>query len=258
MSRNSAELPSGDNINDVVDRRARDALAAAIRQFLDSKLSAFAFSDALFALPRSSDEVVRFVMGAVWYFYDDCHDHMVRLTKQGWHYFQRLLLLLDSERQIEVEKIRHWSWTQLVALGSLFALGWCVWRFGWGWYLFFISIPCGLISLIISLPGREKRTIAFQSQMRIPLSTFSEIRATYRTARSFRKKQYPGDLTVKRHPSGAIMPETGSGKYQFDGQLHAFAMLLQFSPILLLFQVLPLTETRLHLRPASSPPCADV
>ena len=51
---------------------------------------------------RSRDPTVRFVTQAVWYHYDDCLDHVVTLSKTEWDYFQRLLLLLESERQIVI------------------------------------------------------------------------------------------------------------------------------------------------------------
>ncbi len=94
-----------------VDRQKRDGLTRTIRQFLSEQSSAFEFDEALDAYRVWTDPTVRFVTNAVWYHYDDCDDHMVTLSKPEWDYFQRLLLLLDSDSQIAIASMRRWSWT---------------------------------------------------------------------------------------------------------------------------------------------------
>ena len=97
-----------------VDRAQRDGLANTIRQFLREQSTAFEFDEALDDYRSSTDPTVRFVTNAAWLHYDDCDDHIVTLSKREWDYFQRLLLLLESDGQIAMTSTRRWSWTQLI------------------------------------------------------------------------------------------------------------------------------------------------
>lgn len=241
MNPNPYDSPTARNAEGVVDRAARDTLAATIRQFLDEQTSAFTFDEALDEFRNSSDSTVRFVTQAVWYHYDDCDDHMVALSKPEWDYFQRLLLLLESDRRITVTSIRRWSWTQFVALGCLLGFGCCIWRFGWGMHLLAFSIPLGLISIIISFLRSHKRATGAYDEILMPFSTFSDLSTTYRATEAFSKKRYPSGLTKRRIRSRVA--ECGIRIQMYPGWL-------LLSPIPLLAQTFPLTETRTDINPA--------
>lgn len=225
----------------VLDRTARAALAAAIRQFLDDRTSAFAFDEALDEFRNSSDPTVHFVAQTVWYHYDDCRDHMVTLSKPEWDYFQRLLLLLYSDHQIVTTSVRHWSWTQLVAIGCLAGLGWCIWHFGWGQHLLVFAIPFGLVSIAISFLRSRKRFAGAYDQVLTPFSSFGELSAVYWASVAFTKKRYPRDIAKRRIRSRVA---------EFGLRLQFYAAWLLVSPIPLLVQAFPLTEIRTQVKMA--------
>lgn len=244
MNLNPCDPPTtAANAKSVVDRAGRDALAETIRLFLDEQTSAFRFDESLDEFRNSSDPGVRFVTRAVWYHYDDCDDHVVTLSKDEWDYLQRLLLLLESDCQVAITSVRRWSWTQFVACGCLVGFGWCIWRFGWGEHLLVLSIPFGLISIVISFLRNANRTTGAYDQILAPFSTFSDLSATYRSSRAFTKMRYPSALTNRRIRSRVA---------EFGIRLQMYAGWLLLSPIPLLVQTFPLTETRTDIKPVNT------
>lgn len=241
MNPNPYDSPTAANAERTVDRTERDALVQVIRRFLNEETSAFAFDEELDEFRNSSDPVVRFVSYTVWYHYDDCVDHLVALSKQEWDYFQRLLLLLESDGQIVTTPVRRWSWTQLVALACLMGFGWCIARFGWGEQLLVFSIPFGFVSIGISFLRARKRTAGPYDRILTPFPTFSQLVVTYRSTPTFTKKHYPNLLT-ERHIRSRVA--------EFGVWLQTYAAWILLSPIPLLVQTLPLTETRTDVRAA--------
>jgi hypothetical protein len=81
----------------LVDSSARAAICEAIDGHLNDQLSAFAFDERLARIrSETKDPTALFVIEQLWYFYDDCDDHLVCLEKQSWDTIQRLRLLLES------------------------------------------------------------------------------------------------------------------------------------------------------------------
>jgi hypothetical protein len=239
MNPNPYDSPLATSAIERIDRAQRDGLAHAIRQFLSEQSSAFEFDEALDDYRSSADPTVQFVTDAVWYNYDDCDDHIVTLSKPEWDYFQRLLLLLDSDRQIAITLTRRWSWTQLVACVSLLAFVWCIWHFGWGQHLLVFSIPFGVVSIFISFVRNQERSSGPYDQVLTPFSTFSDLSAAYRSAATFTKNRYPRCLANRRIRSRVA---------EFGVLLQMYAAWLMLSPIPLLAQSLPLTETQTSVK----------
>jgi hypothetical protein len=222
-----------------LDRTARAALATTICGFLEDRTSAFAFDEALDEFRDSSDPTVRFVALALWYHYDDCRDHMVALSKAEWDYFQRLLLVLHSDCQVATTLVHRWSWTQLAALGCLVGLGWCLARFGWGQHLLLLSIPFGLVSIAISLWRHRSYVASAHDQILVPFASFAELSAVYRTSAAFAKQRYPRALAERRIRSRVA---------EFGLRLQLYAAWLMLSPLPLLVQAFPQTETRTQMK----------
>jgi hypothetical protein len=216
---------------------SRASLAALIESFLASEITAFQFDDHLDAFRDSDDSVIRHVVNAVWYHYDDCDDHMVCFSKQQWDYFQRLLLLLASDCRVETESKRHWSLKQLFSIISLGMFGFLALKLGWGYQLLILSIPFGLISIALAFwqPAIRPNPDPFASAI-FPFATFADLANAYH-ASAFRKKRYPKHI-AKRTIRSPFM--------EVFWRLHAYTMWLVFSPVPLLFQSFPvkLTETR--------------
>lgn len=218
---------------DVVDRARRDDLAAVVRQFLDEDVTAFEFDERLDEFRNSPDSAVRFVAQAVWFHYDDCDDHLVALAKPEWDYFQRLLLLLESNRCVQTKISRRWSLTQLIALLSLFGFLWVAFHLGWGYHLFIPAMPFGIISIGISRLQRTTVNVGPYDPIILPFATFSDLKSTYDSI-VFTKSRYPNRINARRIRSPFM-----NGVYQ----LQFYLMWLMLSPIALVIQALPRTET---------------
>jgi hypothetical protein len=228
---------------DVVDRDERDRLAVLVRRFLDEDLSAFAFDDLLGSFRDSADGAVRFVADAVWYHYDDCDDHFVALSKAEWDYFQRLLLLLESDRSVEVVKSRRWAWSQLFAGAALLAFIGIAIRLGWGYHLFLVAIPFGAVSIAISklrVPALESNS---NDPILFPFATFKDLASAYDAVR-FKKKRLP------RHVAGREIRTPFKAAVQ---GLHLYATWLILSPIPLAFQMFPQRVTEARVVPEERP-----
>jgi len=215
----------------IVDPNARDRVAAEVRQFLDGKTTAFEFDDAIFDI-ESNDPTVNEIVDCLWYHYDDCKDYLVTLSKPEWDCFQRLLLILESDRHVITECNRtHWGLTQLVALVALVGFALCVWQFGLGIQLLAIAIPFGVISMGISVwrhfsqPQPDNAAIALT-----PFSSFAELRATYTSVGKFRKTPYRHELTDASIRSPFMNTIIWIPNYM---------SWLMFSPFVLFFQMLP-------------------
>ena len=239
MMPNPYEPPTAVGTDEVVDRSRRDRLADIIRQFLNEESTAFEFDEALDDYRNSADPTVQFVTNTIWYHYDDCTDHLVTLSKPEWDYFQRLLLLLESDRQIAITSNRRWSWTQLVACTSLLGFAWCLWQFGWGQHLLVFSIPFGVVSIFISCVRNRTRSTSSFEQILCPFPTFTDLSATYRSVPMFTKNRYPRPLTKRKIRSPVA---------EFGLRLQLYAAWLMLSPIPLLVQSFPITETQVSIK----------
>ena len=85
-------------------------MSANIRDYMAERITAFELDDALDRLARGSqDRTLNFVRTLMWFHYDDLKNHKVHATKQEWDYFNRFLLLLESEAEADFVRVRS-SW----------------------------------------------------------------------------------------------------------------------------------------------------
>jgi hypothetical protein len=221
---------------------SRASLAALLQSFLASEIAAFQFDEQLDAFRDSDDPVIRHVVYAVWYYYDDGVDHLVCLSKQEWDYFQRLLLVLASNCRIETETESkpQWSLKQLIAAMSLCMFGFLAVHVGWGYQLLVLSVPFGFISIALSFwqPKVKPNPDPFASSI-FPFATFADLATAYHSS-GFRKTRYPKHIS-KRTIWSPFMKAIW--------RLNAYTMWLVLSPFPLLFQSFPAparhTETRI-------------
>jgi hypothetical protein len=219
----------------IVDRPNRDAVIAAVNRYLNGETTAFQFDEEIFGI-ESDDPSVRHAVCQLWYFYDDCKDHKVQLSKEAWDYIQRLILLLQSDAQIEVRKRRRWDFTELIALAALILFVYESCWFGFGSQLLAVALPFGIVSFAISW-WRARKSAGQMDKSRIgltPFSSLSELLPLRRRVSNFRKCKYP----------------PGMKKFKIRSPLEEFGMILQlyalwaiFSPVVLAVQILPMTET---------------
>ncbi|MHB0958264.1 MAG: hypothetical protein ACYC0X_12360 [Pirellulaceae bacterium] len=224
-----------------IDRQARNRLVNVIRRYMDEALTAFAFDDEITEIgTATADGTVQFVVDSLWYHYDDCKDHLAGLSKQEWDYFQRLILLLESDAEIECVRHRHWSVRQIVAGIGLTSFGLCVFRSGIGWHLFGFALLFGPVSILLSYWRNQSERRQDDELLRLsPYSSLSELRAIRRTVPGFSKKKYPAGTKVRRIRSRLI---------EMTGWLHTIVLWSFVSPLVLLFQTLPEKDVKTRIR----------
>lgn len=215
-----------------VDRHHRDCLALAIRQYMAGETTAFTFDQTIHEIWDASDDAtIAFVVGALWYHYDDCKDHPAILSKEEWDYFHRLLLILESDAHVQVAESRSWGLPQLVALIGLLAFCVCAVRLGFGDQLFVLAIPFGVLSVSLSFWNRLRTPKLSQRERSLyPFSSAAELLSVRRSVKGFMKQRYPEALRHNRIRSPLMDRVIW---------VNATAMWFLFSPIVLFVQALP-------------------
>ena len=213
----------------IVDRKARDIVAAEVRRFLNGETTAFAFDDAIYEV-ESDDPTVRDIVYRLWHHYDDCKDHTVTLSKPEWNYFQRLLLILVSDRHIESQTTRTWRWSQLTAFIALLAFVALVFQLGFGHHLLVVSFPFGFVSMLIAYFRQRTQQPDNNFVALTPFATFAELWDTYRDVDGFQKQRFRRELTDAQIRSDAMNRIM---------MIPTWIAWLMFAPFVLLAQSLP-------------------
>lgn len=215
----------------MVDRENRDRLVNAISDYLDERITAFEFDDQLTETHSSKDEVVIYTARNLWLFYDDLKDHKVVLAKEGWGFFQRFSLLLQSDACFETTRKRKYSLRQLVAAFSLLLFAMICIRLGLGYQTLAVVIPFGIISIMLSRwKGKTSKNTTEPDFTLYPFFSITEILRTRRTVPGFVKRPYPPHLKTRKIRSWAM---------SLIAPFNAYAGWLLFSPIVLFFQMFP-------------------
>lgn len=221
----------------MIDRPARTQMAKAIRAFMAEETTAFQFDEKLSEIRAGTeDPTIATVGSALWFHYDDCQDHKVVLSKDEWDYFNRLLLLLESDAEIKSgASIRRWCPTQAVAAVLLVLFLVIAAPTGLGKHLLIYAMPFGPPSMLLSwLKTRRQRKEYLKSEAPLaPFPSLSSLRAARRSVKGF----------VRKHYSNAV-----AGRRVRDPITEKILLLpwalcwCAFSPVALLFQMLPERE----------------
>jgi hypothetical protein len=224
----------------MVDRDARDRMIAAIQAYMDGRTSAFEFDNALWKID-TPDKTARQVGLALWSHYDDVKDHRIVASKEEWDYFNRLLLLLQSDAELNIVKSRL-RWTARQGCATLCLAAFCALalHIGINELLLVASIPFGLTSMLLAFWGNretKKRELAELSLS--PFPSVTSILKTRRQVRSFSRRHYPYAIQGRkiRDPLFArclLMPW--------------WIAWLLFAPIPLFFQALPEKQVETQVR----------
>jgi hypothetical protein len=227
----------------MIDRKARDAVAQAIRAFMREEITACQLDDALTEASKATDDkVVQMTVQALWYHYDDFKDHMIVASKVEWDYFNRLLLLLESDGEIETVKSGR-IWHPLQALAGVLLLSFIViaMRAGWGEHLFAYALPFGPPSMALAWLN-DRRWRCTHNPIKAALTPFSSISSLLSIRRRvvhFERIRYPNALAGRR-----IRTPMSDMLMRVPGVM----LWCLFSPLVLLLQTLPETasETRIN------------
>jgi len=185
----------------MIDRPARRQIRSAVDDFLDGKITAFVLDERLLAL-ETKDSTAREVISLLWYTYDDLKDHgPEHWDKPCWDLVQRLLLLLDSEAELEVIKGRRtWRWSQAAALGGLALMAALYWGVYHHW-LFPVLIG-GAVSMAIAWwRDRQERSQGDDDPTNaVPFASPAEIQRILRRMPGWRKRRHPGGRAPRLRP----------------------------------------------------------
>ena len=226
----------------MVIREDRDRLIEIINEYLHEKITAFEFDDKLWQLGDSKDETVVQVRKCLWYYYDDIQDHKVVASKQDWDYFQRILLLLQTNSEFEKMSWR-WHSSELIAL-LLFCISISI-------FIFTKNIYVGICFNVIFWPFSyliAKSRLAyksinlhpFQEKARFfPYKSFKQLLSHRRAIPCFKKKQYPSELNKR----------TIRGKFlEMNVAFIWYIIWVVFCPVVLLFQIMPISPSPLSFQ----------
>jgi len=173
----------------MIDRAARDVAIAAFEEYLDDGITAFEFDDRVQSI-ATEDGTVNEVVHAAWFHYDDCKDHKITLSKEEWDYFQRLLLLLKSNAKFSSSPTKHWSWDHALAWLAVIAFVITAFFVGWGYQLFAVAVPFGIISLLINLYRVKSNSVPHPRDIAFtPFASFGQIRRFRRRVPGFKKRR---------------------------------------------------------------------
>jgi hypothetical protein len=215
----------------MVDRGAREQLASILRSYMNEEITAFELDERLDSFRRfPNDETVELIAADLWGCYDDLKDHKVVATKETWNYFNRVLLLLSSDAELERGRNEfQWHLGQILpGVCLLLAVGLSV-RIGWNLDLLEVFVPFGLVSMAISWMNR-RRSICNPAPETYPFPSFTSLSAVRRRTGFASKMPWHKALGRKkiRHPLIAAAMWAPS-----------IAAWLALSPVILLFQSLP-------------------
>jgi hypothetical protein len=178
-------------------RYDRDNLVDVINRYLNEELTAFRLDEALSEIGAGTkDRTIEQVVQLLWCHYDDVEDHKVVATKEEWDYFQRLLLILQSDAEIVQETgERKWTVRQAVAAVCLTVFGLAVAKTGFGCHLLVVTMPLGVVSMLLShwRSSHEARRLHDQTAL-MPFGSVSELLSLRRQVRNFAKARYPARL----------------------------------------------------------------
>ncbi len=223
----------------MVDRIARGRLTSALRSYMNEEITAFQFDEQLEAFrPFPTDKTVECIARDLWVCYDDLKDHKVVASKQTWDLFNRMLLLLASDAEIEqVCNGLRWRRRQIFAgvcclLGVLLSA-----RIGWSNFLM-VSIPFGIVSVAIWYFD-QKRLHNSTEYALYPFSSFGALSLVRRSIRTFSKTALPKAVRRRkiRRPAESWM------YWGLWGTLW-----LIFSPVVLFLQALPRRAWEMRLK----------
>jgi hypothetical protein len=204
------------------------------------EITAFQLDDSLAdIMADTQDETVNEIGTGLWYFYDDINDHKIVASKTEWDFFNRLLLLLESDGEIEIKNIRRWNWRQVIAAICVGTFGIIVYQSGFGEHLLIYSIPFGIVSMFLYWLANHEEKKANNKRDKIeellsPFSSFSNLRFVHNQIPNFRKWKYPQTIAGRR-----IRTRASDKIMMFKWGI----IWLMFAPIPLLFQMLPYNET---------------
>jgi len=214
------------------DRVTRDELAGMLKRYLADEITAFELDKAALDIAfRTEDRTAGIVAVELSDCCDEFINHKIVASKEAWDYLHRLLLLLESDAEIEETRETVWSVRQAIALCLVvFSVSFLV-HFGIGYHLLAAVVPLGVVSMLLSYwRYRPVRQRLRKGAALMPFSSVGQLLSVRRRVRGFDKKKYPAHLRDRRVRDPLL-----------EAILHIRyrALWLLFSPLVLLAQTFP-------------------
>ncbi len=210
-------------------------MAAVLRSYMNEEITAFAFDEALSEMiEATSDETVQNIGRALWFLYDDCTDHKVVASKEEWDYYNRLLLLLESDGELAPETPGRRTWRLTQAMAAVLFIGFLAIAFqkGFGPHLMAYALPFGPPSMLLAwIASRQERKAMLRAEIALtPFSSVGNLLGIRRRVRGFARLSYKGAVTKRR-----IRGPIARVLMRIPGAM----IWCLFAPVVLAFQMLP-------------------
>lgn len=215
----------------MVDIENRNELKFVLNEYINERITAFEFDDCLSRIQgRTHDNSVLQMTQQLWFCYSGVEDHKIHANKIQWDWFQRILLFLETENEIENEilinnyKISHWS--QIVAFLTL-VFGIFLEKMTDADWLVSVAFPIALTLFLF----RKYRCFQFQKKHQSisninKLTPFGSVLSLFKArkkSRYFSKKKYPEHLKNREFPNEKPIKN-------YDNEA-TFLVMLFFGPI---------------------------
>ena len=216
-------------------------MAQAMRSCMREETGAFEVDAALAGVRvATEDKTAADIAAVLWFACSDCNDHTIVASKEEWDWLNRLLLLLESDAELEVTRA-GWRWhpVQAVAamlLAAFLAIG-C--RVGFGQHLMAYALPFGPVSMLLAWVNSrrmDRQTTVVESAL-TPFPSVASLLSVRRQVAGFARAMYPKCLGGRRTRDRFIE--------RLMWILWSMAWCM-FSPVALFFQMLP--KRRLETR----------
>jgi len=219
-----------------LDRLARDQLIQSIERHLSGDLDMDDFIRAVGKLDgRTCDMTVQYIIDLCDNLYD-LDDRPVHASKEGWDYFQRLLLVLHSDGRIVETKSSRWCPSQWWAIRLLGLGASLIAWLGVGAQMLLALIPLGIGSIwLASWRKRHHPAPVWQPHQLYPFGSWAEMRQIAAQTPRFRKRRFDRAKFVRRwyDPINFKLPE-----WPF------YPIWVLLSPLVILGQSFPIRDHR--------------
>jgi hypothetical protein len=191
----------------MIDREARNALLAAVDDYLRGAIKTFDFDECLVSI-RTQDKTVRESASLIWRFYDDIIDHPVKLTRPQWNFCQRLRLILKSDAELSVHRTWNFTAFHAWALAAIIQLPIVLLLAGLGSMFCLIHISIGVVFLwwVHSEQKQPPPPTIIPLAETFPFPDFSSMHSVFESAPTFQKMAYPRDLDPTPIRSNRTIP----------------------------------------------------
>jgi hypothetical protein len=184
----------------MIDREGRDLLASKLRAYMREDILSGELEEVIDSFFESLDQTLAYIsLDKGEWFHLDLDECRSTLTKAEWSRLNQVLLLLESDAEIECDEIKRLTWRQPVAwiaigVGLVFwaALGM---KFLTGGYF----LPFMAVALLY-------RAHFYLSDDRFfyPFPSLVSLAMVRRRLPSFKREVFPGLVTSSKHNSGFV------------------------------------------------------